>query len=229
MELNTKINNYKFRASSIGNIMINNKQNTGMGETAFNYLKDIHKEIKWNVKKDIKSKYITKGLEVEPISIAFYCVNSNDFLIKNEERRSNDYVTGEPDLLTEDTVIDIKSSWNAFTIPHKTDKINKMYFYQLQTYMWLFDKHNAKLAYILINTPSKLVQDEKRKLAWEMGLIDDIDEDYIKACEEIDRSHNFDHIPVNERIVEFDIKRDDKVIEQIQSRVIEARKYLMIL
>ncbi len=61
---------------------------------------------------------------------------------ENEERITNEYITGVPDVNT-DVLIDVKSSWDAFTFFEKVveDELkNKDYYYQLQGYMWLTDK-----------------------------------------------------------------------------------------
>jgi hypothetical protein len=84
----------------------------------------------------------------------------------------------------------------------------------------------AILAYVLVDTPIQIVEDEKRRLNWKMGLIDSENPDYLEACAEIEKSHSFGHIPISERIVEFEIKRDDETIEAIYKRVSECRTYL---
>ena len=56
-----------------------------------------------------------------------------------------------------------------------------------------------------------------------------ISPEFLELCEQIDKNHTFSHIPKELRVKEFFVERDEKVIEQIQSRVIEARKYLTTL
>ena len=111
-------------------------------------------------------------------------------------------------------------------MPFKDEEVNKGYYYQLMGYMALTGLKKAKLAYCLIDTPPQLVQDEKRRLSWQIGCIDDMSPEYLEACEEIDKSHDFSHIPQSERIVEFEIERDEEVIEAIYERVKQCRIYL---
>lgn len=219
-------NNQLIRASSVGLIMTNGTDKKTMGETAKSYLKELFRERKYGIRKEITSKYIEKGLEVEDKAISFYSDYKGGFYIKNDEWFKNEFISGTPDIIDDELVIDIKSSWNLFTLPFKDDSINKGYFYQLQSYMALTGHEKAILAYVLIDTPSQLVEDEKKRLSWKMGLIDDIDETYLAACAEIDKSHDFSHIPKKDRVVEFEILRDDKVIEAIYQRVKECRIYL---
>lgn len=209
--------------------MTNDRSGKQMGETAKTYLKELYREMRYGIRKDITSKYIEKGLMVEDSAIAFYSSNRGDFYFKNEEHFSNDFLTGTPDIVTEDEVIDIKSSWNIFTLPFKDDPINKNYYYQLMGYMALTGRKKSKVAYVLIDTPSQLIEDEKRRLSWQMGYIDDLNQEYLDACLEIDESHDFSHIPLEERIIEFNVLYDEKVVESIYKRVEECRDYLSSL
>lgn len=217
--------NYLFRCSALGRLMTNGRAKNEMGETCKTYLKEVYIEQKYGFRKDFKSKYIDKGLEVEDSAIALYSSYKDNFFTKNEQRFSNEFITGMPDIIT-DIVIDIKSSWNKFTMPEFDDKIDKNYYYQLQGYMYLLGLKKAKIAYVLIDTPRQLIEDEKRKLSWDMGNVTDINENILEAYVQIEKNHDFSVMPMNERVIEFDIDFDEECIEQIKSRVLEARKYL---
>ena len=218
-------NNYLFRCSSLGRLMTNGRAKSEMGETCKANLKEIYIEEKYGFRKDFKNKYIDKGLEVEDSAIALYSSYKDNFFTKNEQRFSNEFITGMPDIIT-DIVIDIKSSWNKFTMPEVDDKIDKNYYYQLQGYMYLLGLKKAKVAYVLIDTPRQLIEDEKRKLSWDMGNVTDLNENILEAYIQIEKNHNFSVMPMNERVIEFDIDYDEECIEQIKLRVIEARNYL---
>jgi hypothetical protein len=219
--------NHLFRCSALGKLMTNDRSGKAMGDTCKSYLKEIYRERKWGLKKNIQSKYIEKGLMVEDQAIAFFSTVKGQFYIKNDEWLKNEFISGTPDLITDGSVIDIKSSWDAFTFPSKDDKINKDYFYQLQGYMWLTGKETAVLSYVLLDTPEQLIQDELRRLAWKMGVMDDANSEYIEACEQVRKQMTFNQIPIEERIVTFDIQRSEQDIEAIKLRVQEAREWLI--
>jgi hypothetical protein len=166
---------------------------------------------------------------VEDSAIAFYSSFKGGFFSKNDEWFRNDFISGTPDIVSDDLVVDIKSSWNAFTLPKNTDKINRDYYWQLQGYMWLTGKETSLLSYVLLDTPEQLIQDECRRLAWKMGVIDDVNQDYIDACQELREQMTFNQIPIEERIVEFEIKRNEEDLELLKSRILECRMYLMTL
>ena len=219
-------NNHLFRCSALGRLMTNGRGKDTMGETCKSYLLEVYREKKWGIKKDIQSKYIEKGLMVEDSAIAFYSTVKGQFLVKNDEWLKNEFISGTPDVITENEIIDIKSSWDAFTFPTKEDDVNRAYYWQLQGYMWLTGLDKSILSYVLLDTPEQLIQDECRRLAWKMGVLDDMNQDYIDACQELRKSMTFNQIPIEERIVTFEIAKNEEDIELLKKRVTEARVYL---
>ena len=221
--------NQLIRCSAIGKIMTNGRAKNEMGETCKTFLKELYIEKVYGIKKEVTSKYITKGLLVEDSAIALYSSLNGSFYFKNDEWFKNDFISGTPDIVSDEVVIDIKSSWSPHSMPFKDDPIKKDYYYQLMGYMALTGLKRAKLAYVLIDTPHQLVEDEKRRLSWQMGMVSDLSPEYLEACAEIDKQHNFSHIPVEKRIIEFDIEYDQKAVNEIYKRVQECRDYLKTL
>jgi hypothetical protein len=92
----------------------------------------------WN-KKEFSSRYTDKGLQCEDEAISLVNdVLGLGFIFKNEEHFNNDWITGTPDVNTNEILLDIKCSYEAHTFPFfETEIPNKDYFFQLQGYMWL--------------------------------------------------------------------------------------------
>jgi hypothetical protein len=219
---------YKFRSHAGGRLMTDPRSKTEkLSETTKSYLLECYIDMVYGRKKEIHSKYITKGLEVEEDSLTLYSrVNKRPFN-KNQERMENDFICGTPDIILADRVIDIKSSWSIHTFfDAKSDGINKNYFWQLQCYMALTGKEKATLAYCLVDTPLMLIEDEKRKLAYRMGAITNESPDYLAACEEIEKNMTFQDIPIKERVFEIEVTRDDEAIEKLYNRIELCREYL---
>ena len=101
-----------------------------------------------------------------------------------------------------------------------------MYYWQLQGYMYLTGAMSASLAFCLIDTPVILVEDEKRKLMWKMGVDTSENSEFKEACNGLERLMIYDDIPINERLIEFDIKRNEEDIEKIDLKVIKSREFL---
>lgn len=172
-----------------------------LSDTTKSYVYDWLKESIYGIKKDIKSKYLTKGLvlENEAIDKAIEWLDL-PFVLKNESFFEDDYFTGTPDLISEDTIYDIKCSWDCFTFPLFEKEIpTKDYFYQLQVYMHLTGRKKATLVYVLLNTPEEM--------HWET-------------------QHNYDSLDKKYRIKTFDIDYDASVIEDLQSRILKIREFI---
>jgi len=184
--------------------------------------------------KFMSNKYVEKGLGVEEDSITLYSRVSKVFLKKNEERLTNDYLTGLPDIYIgpsireAEVVIDIKSSWDVFTFGNAIiDEVDRGYYAQGQGYMALTGAKEFRLVYCLVNTPETMLADQKRRLAWQMGLIDENASPlYLEACERIDREGTFDDIPKEERVFVRRIERDDAFIEDGYRRIHNCRRWL---
>jgi len=192
---------FKIRCSAISQIMTNPRSKTEtLSETCKTHLEEWVKSDVYGQQKEIKSKYLTKGIEVEAAAIEYYSeVNNLGFLLPNTESFANDFMIGTPDLTLLNTVYDFKSSWDCFTFPLFDTEPDKGYVMQLQGYMHLTGKKKAKLVYTLQNTPEELVWGD------------------LKDYSEIESKY---------RIKEFEIDYDPDFIESVYDRVIECRNYV---
>ena len=197
---------FKIRASSAGKLMTSPRSKTEtLSETTKTYLKEWLTSEIYGVQKNIQSKYLTKGVILENEAID-RVVEWLDFplMIKNEKHFEDNNFQGTPDLfLNDDTVIDIKCSWDCFTFPLFENEIPTTdYYYQLQVYMWLTGRTKAKLIYVLLNTPDGLSYDE---------------------------TFDYSNIDKKYRTKVFDIDFNQTIIEALIIRVNESRKYIETL
>ena len=217
-------NKILFRASSIGHLMTDSRTKSEvLSKTAKSYIEKLFKENEFGYYENISSRYLDKGIQMEDIAIQMTSEVLNwEFVSKNSERFNNDFITGEPDILTDNLLADIKCSWDMGTFPIFENEIpNKMYYWQLQSYMWLCGHEVSELVYTLVNTPFQIVEDEVRRAHWKLNLID---ED-LDVREAVQASHNFDHLPDTLRVKRFIVKRDNEALEKIKQRVEVAREY----
>ena len=214
----------KIRCSAIGKIMTNPKtKGESLSQTTKTYLQELAVEEIYGIRKEFSSRYTDKGNEVEELSIAL-CndVLNLGFIYKNEEHYSNDWISGTPDVNTDEILLDVKSSWDATTFPFfDTELKNKDYFYQLHGYLWLTNKTEALLCYCLIDTPLQIVEDEIRREHWKASLI----EESLDLRAFVQAKHTFGHIPKEKRLKTFKIVKDDAIIENIKTRIEECREY----
>lgn len=226
---------YLFHPSSLGLLMTDSRTKDPLGETCKAHLMECYVSKKYDRYKDVTNKYIEKGLLAEEDSIDLYSLVKGSYFEKNKETIENEYFVGTPDLFVGTSIreaqiiIDLKTNWDIFTffqVMHKS--MDKKYYWQLQAYMDLTGAKIGKLVYCLVDTPLKLIEDEKRKLMYNMGVIDaETNEEYQKACERIQKNGIYSlDIPKEERYIEFTIPRDQDRIEEAHERVKVCREFL---
>ena len=192
---------FKARCSAIGQIMANGRGKDTAGATCYGYLQDWVVEQLFGVRRQLDTKPMAKGRAVEDAAIEFAGANLGWFMPeKNERLFENDFITGTPDIVEGTSIVDIKSSWDAFTFPLWDSKPPMGYVYQLQGYMALTGLKHAQLVYVLMPTPEEI-------------------------CGEV---QSYDHVPAKYRIKAYEIKRDDALIEAIYDRVQMCRNIIEV-
>ena len=155
-----------FRASSLADIMTEpKKKGEVLSVGAKTAIKKLAKQAVYGYREEITSKYTDKGLRCEDDSIDL--LNSVYFTnyVKNTERKTNEWVTGECDIFTGDSIIDIKTSWSLATFPvTEADCQDTTYEWQMRAYMWLWDCDRATVAYCMVDTPEDLIRYEQLEL-----------------------------------------------------------------
>lgn len=256
-------NNFKFRASSIGELMTGFKidreaellalnakiDGTKNKETAtYQALLDkrdklMSDELSQTVKsklikiyvteltgrrENVVSKYMEKGKSVEDTAIDTLSEYLDDFIVKNDERKENEYVSGECDIERDDEIIDAKSCWDLFTFEtKKNESLNEKYEWQLRVYMWLWEKTKARIAYVLEDSPDSIIADECKRLLYQIGSDKKDTEIYRMACEQIEFGMKYKDIPVKYRVFLTDyVLHEDKYIDALKSRLEVCRSFL---
>lgn len=224
--------NIKIRCSAIGYIMTepklkSEKEKGELSATAKVHMSEIFVRIKYGRHTDNTNKYTIKGNMVEEDSLTLYSKHHRRFFRKNKEQFENEFISGTPDIIDGNRIIDIKSSWDIFTFfQNNEDNLNKHYYWQLQGYMALTGATSASLAYCLVSTPDSIISDEKHRLFYRMNAATEDNLDYQKACEELERNMVYDDIPLCDRLIEIDIERNNEDIQRIYDRVGKCVEYM---
>lgn len=213
-----------FRASSIGHIMTSINKPDVLPKGCYTHLNDIFNTVVFGYREELTNKYLQKGILCEEDSLALLGRIAGKLLIKNREHFKNDYVTGTPDCVLADTVIDTKTSWDVRTF-YNAD-LTSEYEYQLMTYLWLTGRSKGVLAYCLVDTPYDLIQDEQRRAMWQANIIDDESERGQEICQQVERNLTCDYIPEKNRVIIFTVERNEDTIDLIKKRVELCRKEL---
>jgi len=224
-------NEILIRASSVGYLMSEpvtkaDKEAGVLSKTAQKHLLDVYISEKYNRRRDIQTKQMKKGIEVEQESIDLLSMYLKKPFVKNTERFSNKYITGLPDII-DDGIIDIKSSYDLWTfLGNIPDKLDNLYYWQMQSYMWLTGKTKATIAYCLVNTPDNIIQQEKYYLLKKLDVISEESPEFVKEAMKLELNMKFDDIAMNERILMFDVSRNEDDILRIEQKVEKARLFL---
>lgn len=222
-----RFDEYKFHCSSLGKIMTEPRSGPGLSETCKEHLMECYIEEIYGREKDIENKYTRKGNMAEEDSMTLYSRITKQFYVKNQETFSNDFLTGTPDIIHHTSIKDLKTSWDLFTFFANLHKpVNKLYAYQLNGYKAIVPgAMTMQLIYVLVNTPDVLIEQQKNKLYYSMGIIDrDSSPEYLEGCEKIDKNNVFDDIPIEKRYIQFDIPPIN--IGDCYVRVKECRNFL---
>ena len=197
-----------FRCSSIGKLMTEPKSKSEgpLSVGAKTYIRELAAQEILGVEFEVSSKHMEKGIMVEGEAIEMLNRVRGLNLAKNTERKSNGFITGECDLFDAERKRghDIKCSWSAATFPIlPIDCEDKLYFYQCQGYMMLWDADEWEVNYCLVDTPEELTKYEPMQL------------------------HAVSHIAEHMRITTWTIKRDDEKIKLMNEKIVHAREYFM--
>ena len=199
----------KFRCSSIGKLMANPtaaaiKAGEVLSVGAKTYIRELAQQEILGIDFEFSSKETQKGLEVEDQSIALLNRVRGLSLVKNAERRTNDWITGECDLYDAERRRghDLKSSWSAKTFPGwLVDAIDSGYEWQMRGYMMLWDADQWEVNYALVDTPERLIGFEPIQM------------------------HLVSHIPEHQRLTSWIIERDFEKEREMIAKVKAAREY----
>ena len=170
---------------------------------------------------EFTSKQTDKGIVVEEDAIIYAAAHIDEmgFVSKNLHRFSNDFMHGEPDVINDNYVFDIKSSWTHGTFPLYDSEIPETaYAWQVLGYMELTKKQKGSVIFCLMSMPEDMIRKEAR---WKLP------EGYTEAeYEEFAAQFRYDELPPYLRIKQYDVEYNEEKIESIKTRVNECRKYI---
>jgi hypothetical protein len=226
------------RSSAAGYLFVEpqskaDKEAGNLSKTAQNYLIKTYVKAKYDREQDIVTKQMTKGIEAEEKSIEILSIHQQKLLKKNEQRLENGYLTGLPDVFEGESIEkatflwDIKTSWSIWTfLANVPDKLDPLYYYQLQAYMALTGCSKAAIAYCLTDAPQHLIEAEKKKLMYSMNVATELAPEYVEAAAQVEINMIYPDIPISEKVLIFPVDRDDEVIDRLYQKVEKARQFL---
>lgn len=195
----------KFRASQLGKLMTSSRtKGEALSQTAKSYIIQKAKEDFYDYRVELTNKYILKGIHQEQDSIDLLNAVRFESYKKNEKREENEWLTGCCDIITEDLIIDIKSSWSLDTFPATSYELKDLseYEWQGRAYLWLYDRPRFELCYVMVSTAD--------------DILSDFDSYAI---------HKVDHIDPAKRITSITFERDKELEIQMAEKLIAATEF----
>lgn len=193
-----------------------------LSKTCITYLRKWADEKIYKRKVRFSSKQTDKGNIVEDVSIDYASIHLEWGLVsKNLERFSNEWAHGEPDLVLDNEVPDIKSSYTHETFPLYSPELeNKDYEWQDLVYQWLTGIKKGSIVFVLTSMPDEMIRKEAR-------FSKELPEGYTEAqYEEFAAQFRYDELPPYLRIKQYEVEYSEEKIEAIKTRVNECRKYI---
>lgn len=194
------------RCSSLGRLMTEprTKSEDILSKGAKTLIRELARQDILGVDFEISTKEMEKGIECEPESIALLNRVRGLDLVKNTERKSDGFITGECDLFDAERRRghDLKTAWSAATFPcWAVDAMDSGYEWQMRGYIKLWDADEWEVNHALVDTPEHLIR-------WEPVSL-----------------HVVSHIPEHMRLTTWTVKRDLELEAAMVERVKAARKY----
>lgn len=195
------------------------------GASAKSYIRDCWRAREYDYVEPLVSNEILKGWLVEDESIGVLTRQCpGGFRVKNDVRYEDGHFSGEPDIITETHVEDVKSSFNLRTFM-EVEHPSSIYHAQAQVYMALTGIPRFRLAYVLVDTPYQIVVEEQKKLYYRF-FCNEEDPNYKQAVKEVAAMHTpSKRIDEEKRIKIFEISYNEMYIERLRKRVEAARVY----
>jgi hypothetical protein len=162
----------------------------------------IIKQLVYGYKVQLDNKYLTKGNLMEEKAIELLSLHTGIDYKKNGQNFKNDFITGTPDIIHDNKIIDIKCPWSKATFPLFSEEAhNTTYEYQMRGYMMLTGCESAEVTYCLMTTPDKLRGFENNDL------------------------HDMEDLDLRLRFTTIKYERDLAIEKQIIEKVKVAREY----
>jgi hypothetical protein len=192
-----------------------------LSKTCVSFLESWVNEHLYGRRLEFTSKQTDKGISVEADGIIYAAGHISDMglALKNTQKFNNEFLTGEPDVLTDLEVLDIKASWSHGTFPlYETELPEPKYAWQILGYMPLTERQRGRVVYALMSMPEEMILREARyKLGYEYSQ---------EQYEEFAAQFRYDDLPPYLRLKEFPVQYDAEKIEAIYQRVKDCRTYI---
>lgn len=159
-------------------------------------LRDLVRQAEFGYRDYPNADEMEKGLLVEKQSRDLMSEVLKTPLVKDDERRSNEWVTGKRDIKA-NIIIDIKSAFTNSSFSKMLDegfKENENYLRQGDCYMELWDVREGIVSHVLVDSPMEIVEKKIRQVLFRSRLFNSLTSELTQEGFEIITGIVHDHI-----------------------------------
>ena len=199
--------------------LLEKSKNTDISQTAKSYIEKIFIENEYGFSEDIYTDPIIKGKVMEQQAIELISELDRKYYCKNELNYKNEYMSGTPDIIYKDRIIDIKipDDYENF---FKSD-IKSLYYAQGQAYMDLTGLKIFELVYVLMPEPDNFLNSKLQRLSYKLSQ-----EEYDKAeMQLINNNKIINSLPLSQRVKRYMFEYNPEYIESVKLQVERCRIY----
>lgn len=224
----------RFRASSWGNLLAESKtKGEPIGATCAKELVKIYAQEVYGRRKEIVTAAMEKGKMLQANGIAMVSVLEGELYTENDEQLENEWFSGKPDMFTGESITnatkvgELKNSWELESfLPKLMEKPDASHTAQLNVYYSLSGAQEGALFYTLQSCPHGILESEKRRLLYQMDVATELNPEYVKAAEQLEKLLTFPDIDIQERCIKIPVPRDEELISKMRAKVPVMREWL---
>lgn len=200
-----------------------------------NYLIEIYSRERYGIRRasagGIAKTWQLKGSALEREGVELLSKVDGVAYSKEIELISDDYFLGVCDIhcTVKNMVLEVKTSWNAANFM-KTKKENYKLpaeiWGQIQGYLHLYKLQKGQVCYVLVNTPSHLIEQEWANLFKRYSYGEITREKYDEGCYKLEGFYDYNKIPEKKRVVRIDVNYSPAYITKAKTKVDMARVWL---
>ena len=200
-----------------------------LGETAKSHLIEVYTEQQYDYRRDNVNKYTNKGNLQEPKAIQVLSSFLGIPMVKNETTIFNEYFVGTPDIILPDLkiIFDTKCCYDWITLlDNVLDGLPEENKRQIDGYLDILGWDTGYVAKILLDHPQEDIDREKYRLFTLGNYISDESPDFLRLWAEKEKKMRFEQHPLSERILLFEVKKDEEYIEKARKKVEKSRIFM---
>lgn len=200
-----------------------------LSETCKSYLRSLYLNNRYGARYSFLGgegvPQMVRGIKQEDWAVKMFSEFRGKQYYRNKKKLTNKYLTGSidifdsPKLELATSVIEIKTKETVGEFNKRIGvPLEDSHWLQIQGYLDLANKDFGEVVYCLVPpTEDKILEQKELYLALK---------DKRRSWEEIEDNIRFNDIPLREKIITYQIERDEKCISEIQERVEVCRKWI---